>query len=321
MSRSRSNKHREKASVQPIYVEIGMCCGLDELWDLTQQPKLHERWDLRFSSIDFLLQAEGRESRRFRYRTRIGFGAAVEGFGETKTRSDSAAGQRMSTLRFSSSQKWSLLRSGAGYWHYEQTEEGLRFMTRYTYSTRFGIVGRLADRYLFRPLMGWATAWSFDRLRMWAEKGWQPELVIAMAAIHLAAITALAGIWLYEGVVPKLLHDSSTELGMLAGIGLTSSAQSFALHLLGWSEAAVAAVLVACRHSRAVIAVQAACMLLLSACGAVLRPELLSEPFNPLTTTIPLLMLSAAAAIAVPYCPRASRCLRRQPRAEGKGSL
>ncbi|MGU3472762.1 DoxX-like family protein [Paenibacillus sp. D51F] len=321
MSRSRSDHVQGKASLPPIYVEMRMRCGIEELWRLTQQPKLHERWDLRFTSIDFLPQAEGREGRLFSYRTRIGFGAAVEGFGETKTRPDTAAGRRMSTLRFSSSQKWSLLRSGAGYWQYEQTEEGLRFMTRYTYSTRFGIAGKLADRYLFRPLMGWATAWSFDRLRMWAEKGWQPELVIAMAAIHLLSITALAGMWLYEGVVPKLLHDSGTELGMLAGLGLASPAQSFALHLLGGAEAAAAVLLVACRHSRAVIAIQAACLLLLSACGASLRPELLSEPFNPLTTTIPLLALSATAAIAVPYCPRASRCLRKQPRAEGKRRL
>ncbi|WP_049867490.1 DoxX-like family protein [Paenibacillus sp. D9] len=321
MSRTGNKSLVGKISVQPIYVEMRMRCGVEELWHLTQQPKLHERWDLRFTSIDFLPQSEGREGRRFRYRTRIGFGAAVEGFGTTKTRPHSAAGRRLSTLRFSSSQKWSLLRSGAGYWQYEETGEGLRFMTRYTYSTRFGTAGKLADRYMFRPLMGWATAWSFDRLRMWAEKGWQPELVAAMAAIHLASITALAGMWLYEGIVPKLLHDSGTELGMLAGLGLTSTAQSLALQLLGWGEAAAAVILVACRHSRAVITIQAACLLLLSVCGAALRPELLAEPFNPLTTTIPLLVLSAAAAIAVPYCPRASRCLRKQPRAKGGRSL
>jgi hypothetical protein len=30
------------------------------------------------------------------------------------------------------------------------------------------------DRLVFRPLMGWATAWSFDRLRLWCERGISP---------------------------------------------------------------------------------------------------------------------------------------------------
>ncbi len=43
------------------------------------------------------------------------------------------------------------------------------------YRPRWGALGALADRLLFRPLMGWATAWSFDRLRLWLERGVTPE--------------------------------------------------------------------------------------------------------------------------------------------------
>jgi hypothetical protein len=31
-----------------IYVEILIRCSMDDLWQKTQEPKLHERWDLRF---------------------------------------------------------------------------------------------------------------------------------------------------------------------------------------------------------------------------------------------------------------------------------
>src|SRR5215469_8438115 len=37
-------------------------------------------------------------------------------------------------------------------------------------------VGRVTDRFLFRPFLGWATAWSFDRLRVWIEHGIPPEV-------------------------------------------------------------------------------------------------------------------------------------------------
>lgn len=29
---------------------------------------------------------------------------------------------------------------------------------------------------MFHPLIGWATAWSFDRLRLWIERGIPPEV-------------------------------------------------------------------------------------------------------------------------------------------------
>ena len=37
-----------------IYVEILVRAPMDALWAHTQTPALHERWDLRFSRIDYL---------------------------------------------------------------------------------------------------------------------------------------------------------------------------------------------------------------------------------------------------------------------------
>ena len=41
-------------SREPIYVEIRIRCGMDDLWRLTQTPELHRRWDLRFTDIEYL---------------------------------------------------------------------------------------------------------------------------------------------------------------------------------------------------------------------------------------------------------------------------
>jgi hypothetical protein len=57
-----------------IYVEILVRAPMDALWAHTQTPSLHQRWDLRFSRIDYLPKPRDIEPQRFRYTTRIGFG-------------------------------------------------------------------------------------------------------------------------------------------------------------------------------------------------------------------------------------------------------
>ena len=40
-------------SKKPIYVEIEMNADIDTVWRYTQEPQLHEQWDLRFTSITY----------------------------------------------------------------------------------------------------------------------------------------------------------------------------------------------------------------------------------------------------------------------------
>ena len=162
------------AGGRPIYVETRIRAPLQAVWENTQRPELHERWDLRFTSIEYLPRSSDDEPQRFRYATRIGFGLRIEGTGESVGDRDGARG-RTSALTFRSHDPKSLIREGSGYWRYVPTADGVRFLTRYDYQPRWGIAGRMVDRLLFRPLLGWATAWSFDRLRLWLEQGIPPE--------------------------------------------------------------------------------------------------------------------------------------------------
>jgi hypothetical protein len=159
---------------RPIYVEITIRAPLDEVWRVTQEPAQHGRWDLRFTRIDYLPRAEG-EPQRFLYATRIGLGLEIRGEGESVGEKDARDGSRTSALTFGSDDPRSLIHRGSGYWRYVPVGEGTRFITRYDYETRFGAAGRVFDAAVFRPLLGWATAWSFDRLRLWLEDGVTPE--------------------------------------------------------------------------------------------------------------------------------------------------
>jgi hypothetical protein len=182
-----------------IYIEILIRGTLDELWARTQDPAMHQQWDLRFTSIDYLPQSNPAQPQRFLYATRIGFGLCIRGAGETVGSNIGPGGARTSALKFWSDDRKSLIQAGSGYWKYIPGAGGVRFLTRYDYRTRFGIAGYLFDRAIFRPLIGWATAWSFDRLRIWIEHGISPAASLRRSLAHGLVRLTLAGFWLAAG--------------------------------------------------------------------------------------------------------------------------
>jgi hypothetical protein len=181
-----------------LYIEARVRADLEEVWARTQEPALHQRWDLRFTEIDYLPRGEG-EPQRFRYATRVLPGLTVAGTGVSAGEKERPDGTRTSALRFASPHPLSLIAEGSGYWRYVPDGAGVRFLTGYDYRPRWGRPGALADRVLFRPLMGWATAWSFDRLRLWLERDISPERALrrwlAEAVVRgLIVVAACAGL-------------------------------------------------------------------------------------------------------------------------------
>ncbi|MGW6202432.1 hypothetical protein ACWF9B_02070 [Streptomyces sp. NPDC055089] len=176
-----------------LYIEARIRTGLDLLWERTQDPAQHSRWDLRFTRIDYLPAVEG-EPQRFTYGVRVLPGLLVSGTGTAAGERHRPDGTRTSALRFASAHPLSLIAQGRGYWRYvpdRSGEAGIRFLTGYDYEPRWGRPGRFLDRYAFRPLMGWATAWSFDRLRLWCERGITPARSLLHALAELAGRLAV----------------------------------------------------------------------------------------------------------------------------------
>ncbi|MEU8467122.1 hypothetical protein AB0F30_04215 [Streptomyces sp. NPDC029006] len=200
-----------------LYVETHIRADLDELWARTQDPACHQRWDLRFTEIHHLPRAEG-EPQRFRYATRVLPFLTVSGTGVAAGERERPDGTRTSALRFSSAHPLSLIAEGSGYWRYVPDVHGVRFLTGYDYRPRWGALGTLADRLLLRPLMGWATAWSFDRLRLWLERGITPERALVHWLTELTVRTLLLALCLTglgQGALPGPLGPLTDAVAYL----------------------------------------------------------------------------------------------------------
>ncbi len=207
-----------------LYIETTIRGSLDDLWQKTQDPTLHQQWDLRFSDIQYLTGTEANAPRRFLYQTRIVPGIAVKGMGESRATREDCKGKRTSSLKFWSDAPISLIRDGAGYWQYDPTPDGVHFLTRYDYHTRFGWIGNKVDRYFFRPFMAWATAWSFDRLRLWVERGQSP----LRSTLYLLGVMVLWGILLGGWAVWAYAPTLATLVPLLAASLLMFMLHSYA---------------------------------------------------------------------------------------------
>jgi len=294
-----------------IYVEIFIRGTMEDLWQKTQEPSIHQRWDLRFSEIEYLARASG-EAQKFLYATRIGAGMRIEGAGESTGEHDKGNGQRTSALKFWSEDPKSLIRSGSGYWKYIPAEGGIIFLTWYDYETRFGMLGRAVDRLGFRPLLGWATAWSFDRLRLWIEQGVAPESSRVSALVYALSRLVVGFVWIYQGIVPKLIFPSGDELRMLNDSGISPAYLSITLRAIGWAELCFGVLLLVLWRQLWPLRLTIAAMILAFLAVGFRSSQFLAAAFNPTTLNAAVAALAAISLVVAKQVPTASRC-RRKP--------
>ncbi|YAL82244.1 hypothetical protein ACMYYO_09890 [Dermacoccaceae bacterium W4C1] len=186
---------------EPIYVETRIRGAVAQVWELSQEPSQHSRWDLRFGTITYLPRPDPRQPQDFRYA--LGFGPLViDGVGRSLGERAGDDGRGTSVLGFWSDHPLSLIARGKGYWRYVPTASGVRFLTGYDYAPRWGRLGELIDDLAFRPAIGWGTAWSFDRLRLWIERGQTPERSLQLAAADVVGRSLVAAV-VVGGVVPR----------------------------------------------------------------------------------------------------------------------
>lgn len=299
---------------KPIYVEIPIEAEMDRLWEATQNPQMHEQWDLRFSSITYMPKKEG-QPQHFIYETKIGLGLKIAGWGKSVGEYHAKDGSRTSSLHFGTDQALSIIREGRGYWKYEPDGNSIKFFTQYDYDVNWGIAGKVIDKWLFRPIIGWATALSFDVARRWLEKGETPSSQYIRFFCSWLITFLFLFIWLYHGLIPKITNANPEEIAMLENLFHlnTDLAQSLTA-IFGVGEALFGVILLLYPRKRILFALQVIAFPLLGGSAILSNPEYLAHPFSPLTFNLALIVLSIIGYVLYKDLPTAKNCKRKRVR-------
>ncbi|QPW49222.1 hypothetical protein G9298_16185 [Bacillus thuringiensis] len=294
---------------RPIYVATEMKTTIEKLWEYTQEPDLHTEWDARFTEISYLEKKEG-EAQKFLYKTKIGFGLEIGGEGESIGEIRKETGERISSLKFWTDNTLSLIRKGRGYWKYTPHKECIHFETQYDYDTRYGRIGNVIDSYMFRPLLGWATAWSFDALKLWLEKGLHPSLLIRRTMTYWLVCFLFAFVWIYQGIVPKIIFSHPEEVKMLSLLIGSHESSVFILKMIGILEIIFAAIWLLPLPKRKIFIMHIVMLIALTVAAGWTNIASFTEPFNPITLNLLLIGLSIVGYLNSFDLPSAKNCKR-----------
>lgn len=293
---------------KPIYVEVPIETEMDPLWAASQDPKKHEQWDLRFSSITYMPK-KADEPQLFTYETKIGFGVKIAGWGKSSGEAHGQDGSRTSALHFGTEQSISIIREGRGYWKYKPNGDAIHFITQYDYKVNGGRTGKLFDHLIFRPLIGWATALSFDVLKRWLEKAETPSSQYLRFFSGWMITFLFFFIWMYHGLVPKITHVHPEEISMMTNVlpMQLQTARTLTV-LIGIGEAIFGLGLVIARQKRKWYILQMIAFPILGFSAILSNPDYLAHPFSPLTFNLALLALSVLGFLLHKDLPTARSC-------------
>lgn len=296
---------------KPIYVSTEMNTTMEKLWEYTQEPHIHTEWDARFTEISYVEKQEG-EPQKFLYKTKIGFGLEIAGEGESIGKIRKETGERISSLKFWTDNTLSLIQIGRGYWKYTPCKEHIHFETQYDYDTRYGRIGNVIDFYMFRPLLGWATAWSFDALKLWLEKGLHPGLLIRRTMTYWLVCFLFAFVWMYQGIFPKIIFSHPEEMKMLSAI-IGSTGNSIAiLKVIGMLEIIFGIIWLFPVPKQKLFILHIFMLIALTIVAGFTNIVSFTEPFNPITLNVLLMGVSIVGYMNSFDLPSAKNCKRKR---------
>lgn len=207
----------------------------------------------------------------------------------------------------------SIIKEGKGYWKYKPERNSLTFLTQYDYQVNFGWAGSFFDTILFRPLIGWATALSFDVLKRWLEKEEAPAFqYIRFFSTWLISFLFFF-VWTYHGAVPKVLFMHPEEVSMTKSLlPVTISEASVIVAIVGIAEILFGLLWLLPFCKRRLFSLQILVFPLLSFSAILAEPANMIHPFSPLTFNAALLTLTIIGFVISRDLPTAKSCKRRR---------
>lgn len=173
-------------------------------------------------------------------------------------------------------------------------------------------MGNVIDFYMFRPLLGWATAWSFDALKLWLEKGLHPRLLIRRTMTYWLVCFLFAFVWMYQGIFPKIIFSHPEEMKMLSAI-IGSTGNSIAiLKVIGMLEIIFGIIWLFPVPKQKLFLLHIFMLIALTIVAGFTNIVSFTEPFNPITLNVLLMGVSIVGYMNSFDLPSAKNCKRKR---------
>lgn len=125
-------------------------------------------------------------------------------------------------------------------------------------------------------------------------------LTAKLTRVRMTCRIALGLVWLYEGVVPKLLFPRAEQTELVRQSGLSFGAPELTLQLMGGAQVLVGVWLLSGIAERAAAAFATAWMCVLIVLVASGRPDMLTDPFGALAKDFCLVACAYAVWVLSP---------------------
>lgn len=125
--------------------------------------------------------------------------------------------------------------------------------------------------------------------------------------VRVVSRTALGLVWLYEGIVPKLLFPRPEQTALVRASGLSFAAPGLILQLMGAAQALVGIWLLSGIAERAAAVFATAWMCVLIVLVARGNPAMLTDPFGALAKDLCLIACAYTVWVLSPEKPRSRK--------------
>jgi uncharacterized membrane protein YphA (DoxX/SURF4 family) len=129
----------------------------------------------------------------------------------------------------------------------------------------------------------------------------------------MSARFGLAAMWIYQGLVPKLLAPEG-EVAILDGAGVPNPA--VAVVVVGVAEVLLGLLILLTSRIRWPYLITSLLMVPLAIGVWFAQPSLFGLPFNPFALNVVALASGIVGYLTLPLVPRSSNCLRKPIRSE-----
>ncbi len=113
----------------------------------------------------------------------------------------------------------------------------------------------------------------------------------------LVCRAAIAFVWLYQGLVPKLLGPHADELAMDMALGISAESAHFVAKGAGVAEIAIGIAVLLLRRQTWPLWLTLAAMVGLLGYAGLMIPRLLVAAFNPVTINVAMAALAIVALL------------------------